>query len=164
MFDEKANSNRNFHGHNQAVPESMDTSYVSRNQTRRFPRAKPGSRNVNTTMSNPTKTQTQGRSSNPPGGMQKRLQREYHGNPRPQTRDISKDRCNKCKLLGHWARDCPSTNTVATADIQEDHQPTMDASFDYEEQDWMETGAINSINGNEFPELGLNCVCQPTLN
>ena len=120
--------------------------------------------------------------------MQKRLKREYHeknnSNTKPKTRDFSKDKCNKCKLLGHWARDCPTTNTVATADTQE-NQTTSDACYNSETQDWMEADAINSIaylayNPNEktyepsvdpldepsyesydinYPGLEVNCLC-----
>ena len=105
---------------------------------------------------------------NPPGGMQKRLQREARGSnnstrggrqqfsantsrndprdfsdksnpsngPRYGPRDKSKDKCNKCKEFGHWARECPNLQTVNTADVKDN------VAIIQSENDWEKEGSM----------------------
>ena len=163
LFDDNSNSRKPYLGH-QSAGEAMDTTYVSRSQPSRNNTSRSNQRNINTTSSNPNTTQSQSRPSNPPGGMQKRLKRQYHENSsqKPKARDFSKDKCNKCKLLGHWARDCPTTNNVGSTNTQE--TPIETANFSYETQDWMESDSISTIRESEFPKLGADCIQPPHLN
>ena len=164
LFNDRANLRNHYVG-NQSTSEAMDTTYVTRSHPSRNSNSRQNQRNINTTSNNTSRFQTQSKPSNPPGGMQKRLQRQYHDNSNQKfkSKDISKDRCNKCKLLGHWARNCPTSNIVAATDTKENSSET-------ETQDWMEADAINSVNQirlndrKEFPALGANCVCRPNLN
>ena len=103
----------------QDAPVPMDTSAIqSRNDTRNRRGAVPRARTTNNV--NPT---GQGQRSNPPGGMQKKLNeraRSQGTQPRAPPslardrskpwaldgKDKSNDTCHRCNQTGHWANEC----------------------------------------------------------
>ena len=105
----------------QDAPVPMDTSAVqhNRNDTRNRRGAVPR----NPRITNNVNPKGHGDKSNPPGGMQKRLNqmaRSQGGQPRAppsiqrdrtkpwsiNQRDKSQDICNRCHNTGHWANEC----------------------------------------------------------
>ena len=157
LFQDKTVPHRGFQHDSRPPPIPMEMGTVSRN---RFKREQMGqTANVNHNGANSGM-----RPRNPPGGMQKRLQREARGsnnfnkNSRPPfsnnnstrngprnspqngtrnaPRDKSKDKCNKCKELGHWARECPNLQSVNATEV-ENNTAIVQSENDWEQEESM---------------------------
>jgi hypothetical protein len=79
-----------------------------------------------------------GNGTNPPAGMQKKLQQQARNQDRRQ-KDRSQDQCLKCGQVGHWARDCTSgANGSVNA--------TTVTTIVPETQNWTDTSIISSVS------------------
>ena len=123
----------------------MDTSSV---QNRTYPKGQ-GQRSSRNTTAFVNQGQRQGPSAagrqpsahsgngtNPPAGMQKKLNQQARNQRTPK--DRSQDKCLKCYQIGHWARDCTSEangSVNATTVIPET-------------KNWSDTSIISSVSNS----------------
>ena len=103
-----------------------------------------------------------GNGTNPPAGMQKKLQQQARNQRTPKA-DRSQDRCLKCNNLGHWARDCTVNAVNAT-------NGTTVTTIVPEKQTWSDINIVSTISNSGkhnydytraeklWPKLSTNCV------
>ena len=80
-----------------------------------------------------------GTGTNPPAGLQKKLNQQARNQDRRQ-KDRSQDKCLKCGQVGHWARDCTSGANGSV------NSTTVTTIVPETTQNWTDTSIISSVS------------------
>ena len=147
LFQDNSRTSNKVH---QDAPVPMDTSAVQHNRNHYRNRGHPRHSTANVNPNQDPKPGQSAKPSNPPGGMQKKLNemaRSQGAQAKPvnppslardkskpwslNTRDKSNDVCKRCNNTGHWAKDCTQVRGQKRtwADVVNPNVGTIVSSF-----------------------------------